>query len=261
MFGHQGGTFTGARREGTQGRIREACGGTLFLDEIGDMPLSLQARLLRVLQDREVLPLGGGKSVAVDFALVCATHRQLRQEMQAGRFREDLYYRLNGLTLQLPALRERSDSDYLLVQQLSSLVSKRSIAIAPELLESLRRYRRPVNVRQLANALRTASALIDDHEAVIDWRHLPDDLTQALQRKDSFGNAADTVARVNPRSDPRSLSHQTIARAVSACAGNLAEAARSLGIIRNTLYRKLRKMKGAKWIKLILVVRTGPKLP
>ena len=166
-FGYQGGAFTGARREGAPGRIREAHGGTLFLDEIGDMPLSLQARLMRVLQDREVVPLGGGKPVALDFALVCATHRHLPAEMQAGRFREDLYYRLNGLTLQLPALRERSDLDHLLARELQGLVPDRAVSIAPDLLQVLRRYRWPGNMRQLDNALRTACALLDIGEAVI----------------------------------------------------------------------------------------------
>lgn len=243
LFGYQGGAFTGARREGAQGRIREAHGGTLFLDEIGDMPLPLQARLLRVLQDREVVPLGGGKPVPVDFALVCATHRQLPQEMQAGRFREDLYYRLNGLTLQLPALRERSDFEHLLVRQLRGLVSERSIAIAPGLLASLRRYRWPGNVRQLANALRTACALLDEHESVIDWHHLPDDLALALQAEANLMVQGGAIPPEDATSDLRSVSHQAIARTVDACAGNLSEAARSLGISRNTLYRKLRGMK------------------
>jgi transcriptional regulator of acetoin/glycerol metabolism len=109
LFGYAPGAFTGARREGSPGRIREVRGGTLFLDEIGDMPLALQTRLLRVLQERQVTPLGGGKPVPVEFALVCATHRNLKTEMDAGRFRADLYYRLNGLTLMLPAVRERTD--------------------------------------------------------------------------------------------------------------------------------------------------------
>ena len=109
LFGYRPGAFTGACRDGAPGRIREAHGGTLFLDELGDMPLAMQARLLRVLQERQVVPLGGGKPVAVDFQLVCATHRRLRAEVDAGRFREDLYYRINGLALQLPPLRERSD--------------------------------------------------------------------------------------------------------------------------------------------------------
>lgn len=244
LFGYQGGAFTGARREGAQGRIREAHGGTLFLDEIGDMPLLLQARLLRVLQDREVVPLGGGKPVAVDFALVCATHRQLPQEMQAGRFREDLYYRLNGLTLQLPALRERSDFEHLLARQLHCLVPERAVTIAPVLLASLRRYRWPGNVRQLANVLRTACALLDDHESVIDWHHLPDDLAQALRSQELSTAWSGVAGPTEEANDLRTLSRQTIARTVSACAGNLSEAARSLGISRNTLYRKLRDMQG-----------------
>ena len=239
-FGYQGGAFTGARREGAPGRIREAHGGTLFLDEIGDMPLSLQARLLRVLQDREVVPLGGGKPVALDFALVCATHRHLPAEMQAGRFREDLYYRLNGLTLQLPALRERSDLDHLLARELQGLVPDRAVSIAPDLLQVLRRYRWPGNMRQLANALRTACALLDIGEAVIGWDHLPDDLAQALQAPEApaAGSLDELVDAAAP--DLRTVSRQTIARTVSACEGNLSEAARSLGISRNTLYRKLR---------------------
>lgn len=244
LFGYQGGAFTGARREGAPGRIREAHGGTLFLDEIGDMPLLLQARLLRVLQDREVVPLGGGKPVSVDFALVCATHRHLPEEMRAGRFREDLYYRLNGLTLQMPALRERSDFDHLLARQLRSLAPDRTIAVAPRLLDSLRQYRWPGNVRQLANALRTACALLDDHESVIDWHHLPDDLAQGLRSDGAMPARGGDADGVETSSDLRSLSLQTIARTVNDCAGNLSEAARNLGISRNTLYRKLREMRG-----------------
>jgi len=182
--------------------------------------------------------------VAVDFALVCATHRQLPQEMQAGRFREDLYYRLNGLALQLPALRERSDFEHLLARQLHGLMPERSTAIAPGLLDSLRRHRWPGNVRQLANALRTACALLDEHESVIDWHHLPDDLAQALRNEGVPAAGGDGTDLADAACDLRSLSQQTIARAVSACAGNLSEAARSLGISRNTLYRKLRGMKG-----------------
>ena len=240
LFGYLGGAFTGARREGAPGRIREAHGGTLFLDEIGDMPLSLQARLLRVLQDRQVLPLGGGKPVAVDFALVCATHRNLPAEMQAGRFREDLYYRLNGLTLQLPALHQRLDLDQLLARELQQLVPERRVTISPDLLPVFHTYRWPGNMRQLANALRTACALLDSHETVIGWGHLPDDLVLALQAPAApavkrRGDFADAVAP-----DLRTASRLTVARTVSACEGNLSEAARSLGISRNTLYRRLR---------------------
>lgn len=248
LFGYQGGAFTGARREGAPGRIREAHGGTLFLDEIGDMPPTLQSRLLRVLQDQQVVPLGGGKPVAVDFALVCATHRKLPQEMQEGRFREDLYYRINGLTLQLPALRARSDFDELVARQLRRLVPGHSILIAPELMVCLRRYAWPGNLRQLANALRTACALLDEQETVIAWHHMPDDLAQALAADSSnlaapWANGDEAPAAAL---DLRSASRQTIAHTVSACGGNLSEAARVLGISRNTLYRKLRDQAGSR---------------
>jgi transcriptional regulator with PAS, ATPase and Fis domain len=108
LFGYEEGAFTGAKRRGSPGKLVQAHGGTLFLDEIGDMPLALQARLLRVLQERKVVPLGGHKAQEVDIALVCATHRNLREMIDSGR-REDLYYRLNGLAVRLPPLRERSD--------------------------------------------------------------------------------------------------------------------------------------------------------
>ena len=109
LFGYRQGAFTGGRREGQAGLLRQAHGGTLFLDEIGDMPLSLQTRLLRVLQERQVVPLGGGTPVAVDFALVSASNRRLREDADQGRFRADLYYRINGLAVELPPLRERGD--------------------------------------------------------------------------------------------------------------------------------------------------------
>ena len=241
LFGYQSGAFTGARREGAPGRIREAHGGTLFLDEIGDMPLALQARLLRVLQERVVVPLGGGKPVAVDFSLVCATHRDLPAEMLAGRFREDLYYRLNGLTLRLPPLRERSDLQHLLERELRALAPDQAVCVAPDLLQALQAYPWPGNLRQLFNALRTACALLDDQDDTITWSHLPDDLLQALQQQpasacDAPGSAVDTA----PAANLRTQSRQAIERTVAQCAGNMSEAARLLGISRNTLYRRLR---------------------
>jgi len=239
LFGYRPGAFTGASREGAPGRIREAHGGTLFLDEIGDMPLPLQARLLRVLQEREVVPLGGGKPVAVDFRLVCATHRRLRDEIATGRFREDLYYRLNGLALQLPPLRERQDQPALTARMLAALAPGRGLCIAPGLAPALAAYRWPGNLRQLHNALQTACALLDDGDTQIDWPHLPDDLAEELRASpplpadDGAGNVA------HDTSDLRAVSERTVRQAVQASAGNLSEAARRLGISRNTLYRKL----------------------
>lgn len=233
LFGYRGGAYTGASREGATGRIREAHGGTLFLDEIGDMPLVLQARLLRVLQDRQVVPLGGGKAMAVDFRLVCATHRKLSVEIAAGRFRADLYYRLNGLTLTLPPLRERQDRPALIARLLGELATGRGVRLAPELAQAMAGYGWPGNLRQLHNALQTACALLDEGEPQIDWVHLPEDLAADL-RAAGAGRAV-----VDETADLRLVSAQVVRHTVQACAGNLSEAARRLGISRNTLYRKL----------------------
>ncbi|WPH17168.1 sigma-54-dependent Fis family transcriptional regulator [Variovorax paradoxus] len=244
LFGYRPGAFTGASREGAAGRIREAHGGTLLLDEIGDMPLALQARLLRVLQDRQVTPLGGGKPVAVDFRLVCATHRNLRREIEAGRFREDLYYRLNGLALQLPALHERQDMPHLVAQMLRSIEPGRELRLAPELALAMSRYRWPGNLRQLNSALHTACALLGEHEAQIDWWHLPDDLADELRGISAPEPAVSTAAAMaaGGAADLKAVSARAVAQAMQSCAGNLSEAARRLGISRNTLYRKLRQL-------------------
>ncbi len=249
LFGYQAGAFTGARRDGATGRVREAHGGTLFLDEIGDMPLMLQARLLQVLQDRQVVPIGGGKPVPVDFSLICATHRNIPAEIEAGRFREDLYYRINGFMLMLPPLRERSDLPGLIASELHKLTPVRTPTVDPALLPDLLRYRWPGNVRQLANVLRTACAMLDEHENVIGWQHLPDDLVRALRTPPvPAGPAAPVVAAAEPAQSPaaaptnlRSVSRQLIERTLADCGGNVSEAGRRLGISRNTLYRRLRE--------------------
>jgi transcriptional regulator of acetoin/glycerol metabolism len=243
LFGYASGAFTGARRDGSPGRIREANGGTLFLDEIGDMPVSMQARLLRVLQERQVQPLGG-QPVAVDFALVCATHRTLKTEMEAGRFRTDLYYRINGLTLALPALRERSDFPTLVARLLEEIAPGRQLALDATLATDFADHCWPGNLRQLVNVLRTASALLDDGEMTITWRHLPDDLIDELNqtRADCPPSDAGTV-------NLRMVSESTIGRAIGSSGGNMSEAARRLGISRNTLYRRLKRGQSAALIQ------------
>jgi transcriptional regulator of acetoin/glycerol metabolism len=233
LFGYRAGAFTGASRDGAPGRIREAHGGVLFLDEIGDMPLAMQGRLLRVLQERQVTPLGGGKPVSVDVQLVCATHRSLRDEMKAGRFREDLYYRINGLALQIPPLRERQDLPALVDRLLAETVPGRSVRLSPALAPLVAAYPWPGNLRQLANALRTACALMEDHEDEIDWPHLPDDLAEDLR-------AATQAAPAPTEGTLRALERERVAQAMAAAGGNVSEAARRLGISRNTLYRRLR---------------------
>lgn len=259
LFGYVGGAFTGARREGSPGRIRDADGGTLFLDEIGDMPLSLQARLLRVLQDRAVVPVGGSKPVPVDFQLVSATHRQLKEAISAGQFREDLYWRLNGLTVTLPPLRERQDFHAVVAQMLQRIAQDMGLPRPPELHPGLRQamatHRWPGNLRQLHGVLRTACALLEADAHSLDWRHLPEDVAEALREPPrphtpsrdatSTPGAADHVSDADariPEANLRRLSGQAIRQVVADTGGNMSEAARRLGISRNTLYRRLKDM-------------------
>jgi transcriptional regulator of acetoin/glycerol metabolism len=249
LFGYQGGAFTGARKEGAPGKIQQADGGTLFLDEIGDMPLNLQARLLRVLQERCVTPLGSTKTIQVDIALVCATHRKLREEVARGSFREDLYYRLNGMSVTLPALRERSD--------IRALVSRLALAEVPDptlavrfsegALKAIEGYAWPGNIRQLHNAIRVAIALLDEGEQLITEQHLPEELFEAPLAAAPAQAAAggEPMRAAEPLASGSSLDEigrQAAMRALEAAGGNISSAARQLGISRNTLYRKLGKM-------------------
>ena len=191
LFGYEDGAFTGARRKGAPGRILQANGGTLFLDEIGDMPQALQARLLRVLQERSITPLGSNKSISVDIAVFCATHRNLREMIAKHTFREDLYYRVNGLAVRLPALRERTDLD-VIVQRLLLLERPHDVPkLCPQVAELFRRYTWPGNIRQLANVLRTA-AVMSAGEALITSAHLSDDFLEDAQA------AADAAAAALP---------------------------------------------------------------
>jgi transcriptional regulator with PAS, ATPase and Fis domain len=236
LFGYSSGAFTGAKREGNIGRLREAHGGTLFLDEIGDMPLSMQTRLLRVLQERQVTPLGGGKPVDVDFALICATHRKLRDEANKGVFRSDLYYRINGLTVNLPALRERNDFQALTECILAELNPGRHIYLASELLAQLSQHPWPGNIRQYSSMLRTASAMLNTNENYIDWQHLPDDLTEELTALPQPGLQEITITIPQ---NLKELSRSAIQQAMESSHGNISAASRRLGISRQTLYRKL----------------------
>ena len=261
LFGYEDGAFTGARRKGASGRIVQANGGTLFLDEIGDMPLSLQARLLRVLQERCVTPLGSHKSIAVDIAVVSATHRNLRDMNAAGTFREDLYYRLNGLVVRLPALRDRSDLRVVARRIVLAEAPDSPPAISASVMALFERYAWPGNIRQLANVLRTA-VVMANNEPQITEEHLSDDFLEDVHRNlpartasaaaDSAAPvatmpvAAEPVAAGTPAaagSSARTLGESEIAliqAALDAAGGNISEASKRLGISRNTIYRKLR---------------------
>ena len=220
LFGYEEGAFTGARRQGARGRLREADGGVVFLDEIGDMPMSLQARLLRVLQERLVVPLGGGSGQKVDIRIVAATHRDLGDEVASGRFRADLYYRLCHYPLTLPPLRERGDVAQIAANLLLQHGSAgRSITLSPALADFIRRYPWPGNLRQLDNLLRTLLALVDDG-TVLTPDHLPATLRAAQPAQRQTANTLHSLLQQH--------------------GGNASAAARALGISRSTFYRRLR---------------------
>jgi transcriptional regulator of acetoin/glycerol metabolism len=181
LFGYTRGAFTGAIREGRVGKIQQSNGGTLFLDEIGDMPLMLQTRLLRVIEEREVVPLGSDQPIPVDLHVISATHRDIRQMIQHGEFREDLYYRLNGVTLHLPLLRDRADKAELIRILLREENSGQDcIEIAEDAFGKLLDYSWPGNIRQLRNALRTAAALC--HDGIVQLSNLPQEIIDTEPR-------------------------------------------------------------------------------
>jgi transcriptional regulator of acetoin/glycerol metabolism len=228
LFGYRAGAYTGARGEGAPGKLREAHGGTLFLDEIGDMPLRLQAVLLRVLETRRVTPLGGGPEEAIDLALVCASHRPLKTLCETGEFRPDLYFRLSAMSLALPTLRERSDIDALARRILRDESPDRPLRLAAATLDVIRRHQWPGNIRELKNVLRLATAMLGPDEATITPDHLPHDLIDANETRPTTQSLRAAETR---------LVEETVARH----AGNISAAARELGITRTTLYRKLRR--------------------
>jgi transcriptional regulator of acetoin/glycerol metabolism len=265
LFGYEEGAFTGARRKGAVGKIVQAHGGTLFLDEIGDMPYPLQVRLLRVLQERVVNPLGSAKTIPVDIAIVCATHRDLREMIAQNRFREDLYYRLNGLIVKLPPLRERKDLAVVIAKMLEREALRggdgQCLTVAPEVMTLFERCTWPGNFRQLGNLLRTAAAMVEEN-GEIRSEHLPDDFFGDL-RKDGLQQSSapaeagvvapetpspslqpTTSSSTSPSTSQQSTRLQDVAAHAIAAAlaqhgGNVSAAARALGVSRATLYRKM----------------------
>jgi DNA-binding NtrC family response regulator len=230
LFGHRRGAFTDAR-EDRRGLFQEADGGTLLLDEIGDMPLSLQAKLLRVLQEREVHPLGAPAPVPVDARVIASTHRDLETLCEEGRFRQDLYYRLNVITVRVPPLRERPEDLAPLVAHFlakhSRRLGRKEVTVSLEAMELFRRHTWPGNVRELENAIERA--LVLGHDPVIRIEDLPDDLRQSLRDAPGPDNVRLLV----------DVEREQILKALRSVHGNKAAAARLLGLDRKTLYRKL----------------------
>ena len=222
LFGHLPGSFSGAAPKGKRGLIQEADGGTLFLDEIGDMPLPLQARLLRVLAEHEVLPVGATKAVKVDVRVIAATHADLKAMVQARRFRDDLYYRLAGAHLELPPLRARRDLPWLVQQMLRD--KPQPAQLSSEADAWLRAYAWPGNLRELKNALDFAHAMCSG--GVIHVHDLPDALLGSDER---------------PPAGTLPPEAQLLLQYLRAAQWNVSAVAHQMGVARMTLYRRMKR--------------------
>ncbi len=233
LFGHVKGSFTGAVKD-KDGLLVAARGGTFFMDEIGEMSPSLQVKLLRALQEREVVPVGSTRPVAIDVRIIAATNRDLEEEMRRGTFRSDLYYRLNVISLHMPALRDRKDDVPLLTEHFLRLFGSDGEArgITDEAVDRLRAYDWPGNVRELENALERAAVLAGRDRIGVE--HLPDRVVDP------------PAERLVSDAEPANPTLETIERAyilwvLEAEEGNKARAAEILGIDPSTLYRKLNR--------------------
>jgi two-component system response regulator AtoC len=234
LFGHARGAFTGAVTA-KRGLFETANGGTLFLDEIGDMGPKMQSQILRVLQDGEMRPVGGTEAMRVDVRLVCATNRDLEAEVKAGRFREDLYFRINVVTVRMPPLRDRAGDIPILVRHFINKIARREgralASVSPEALEVLCHYGWPGNVRELENAIERAVAVAKGNVV------LPSDLPAEV-----YGGASVSLANIiDDRPTLGELEKRYIALVLTECGGNKKRAAEKLGIDRRTLYRAIER--------------------
>lgn len=266
LFGYEKGAFTGASQKGSIGLIRKAHKGTLFLDEIGEMPLKVQARLLRVLQERKVTPLGSTSAYPVDIKLISATNRGLRDDVDAGLFRQDLYYRVSGLNIELPALRDREDKRELFkyVHQ-QYRMGDQPAELSESILSLFEQHPWPGNIRQLVSVLQVALAMSDQDE--LEQWHLPDDffvdLQRAAQKAAATGTVQFSAEAVQPSvqgaaspmfAEPLSVpdsGHSDMSgdehtdatvQVYQKHGGNISRTAKELGISRNTLYKRLREL-------------------
>jgi transcriptional regulator of acetoin/glycerol metabolism len=233
LFGYGAGAFTGARKEGSAGRIAQAHGGTLFLDEIGDMPLGLQTRLLRVLESGEIAPLGNGRVQHVDIRIIAATNQELDARVAEGRFRRDLYYRLAGLVLTLPPLRERSDLE-MLAERILAAVSGGELRVSTAARARLRAHDWPGNIRELRHVLHRAAQFAEHGVVEAQDLMLPD-----AGRRFAAGGGVPAPERETSGIIERA-ERDAIEATMTALRGDINLCARQLGISRATLYRKLR---------------------
>ncbi len=231
LFGHVRGAFTGAVST-KKGLFEDASGGTLFLDEIAELPLPLQAKLLRVLQERELRRVGDARPITVDVRVLSASHRDLRAQVERGLFREDLFYRLKVFVLHLPPLRERPEDVLPLAEMFAARFAPGGARFSRAALDRLQRYPWPGNVRELGNAVEHALVLARGGE--VEVAHLPEEVIGAPT---SMRRSQASKVELRSLAD---VERAHVLAVLDACQGNQAEAARVLGIARNTLWRKLR---------------------
>lgn len=236
LFGYVEGAFTSARKGGNPGKFELADGGTLFLDEIGDMPLDTQANLLRVLETKQVVRVGGNEVIPVDVRVIAATHKDLAEEVKKGNFRDDLFYRLNVMPIKTPSLRDRKEDIKTLVDFFYTQFTKRSdqkSAIDESFYAVMKQYSWPGNVRELQNVMQMVTNIVGENEN-LSSKHLPDSIKETVH--ESFVKEAD--AYVVPL---HIIEKEAIINALKVSDNNLAQAAKMLEIGRSTLYRKLEK--------------------
>ncbi|MEW6668518.1 MAG: sigma 54-interacting transcriptional regulator [Thermodesulfobacteriota bacterium] len=236
LFGYETGAFTGARQRGKAGKIELSHKGTLFLDEIGDLPLGAQSKILRILETRQVERLGGLRSVEVDFRLVAATNRDLRTLIDRNEFREDLFYRLNAMTVEVPPLSERTEDIPELVHHFLQSMGKTHILVSEEAMEILQRYSWPGNVREIKNVVERAVSLAEGER--IEANHLP----YEVRNFESRCRRGATPNLKNLADELDCYEKEVITEALRIAKGNMAKTARTLGISRSTPYEKCKTL-------------------
>ncbi len=239
LFGYVAGAFTGASSKGFQGKIRQASGGILFLDEIADLPLDAQSRLLHVLQDKVVAPIGTNESFQVDVQVVSATHKDVEALIQQGLFRQDLYYRLNGLAIELPRLQDRTDKAAL-IESIYRRYAFHEQRLDDDLFEALMTYHWPGNLRELDSLLKVAALLSEDSDT-LRFEHIPQHLSIQLSRTIKGGNEKQVDGNMNS-TDLKSTIEETLVKTYFANNGNVSRTSKVLGVSRNTIYRKLKSL-------------------
>lgn len=234
LFGYVAGAFTGANNKGYQGKIRQAHKGILFLDEIADLPLEAQSRLLHVLQDKTVLPVGSNQSVQVDTQIIAATHKDLDSLVSEGLFRQDLYYRLNGLIIELPRFEERDDKQQL-IENIHRRHAESKQQLCPHLLSLMLSYSWPGNLRELDSLIKV-SALMAQGEETLELAHVPTHLSKKLSQAQDVATAAEPTLKL------RATVEDKLLKTYQANQGNISKTSRMLGVSRNTIYRKLKSL-------------------